>query len=286
MKKVLPIATAGFLAFGTVMASAADMTPPVVAKAPPPLPSVYYPWTGFYIGGNIGSGLANTDFSGTSNGTFGGVPFQESFSASRSQHGWLGGGQIGINYEFVPRWVLGVEADIDWSHINGSVSSCSTKTAAGVIDCSTSSGKIDDFGTVRGRLGYAFDNLLLYGTGGFAWANETVTDTETCNGTKCPKTSNVFAINSASSSATPDGWAAGGGLEWRFLPNWTLRVEYLHLQFNGISNTFNLNGTVIAKGVPVSVVSTSTSSANTGVEVIRVGLNYVFNWGPESLARY
>jgi outer membrane immunogenic protein len=122
--------------------------------------------------------------------------------------------------------VLGVEADIDWSHINGSVSSCSTKTAAGVIDCSTSSGKIDDFGTVRGRLGYAFDNLLLYGTGGFAWANETVTDTETCNGTKCPKTSNVFAINSASSSATPDGWAAGGGLEWRFLPNWTLRVEY------------------------------------------------------------
>ena len=285
MKKVLLIATAGFLAFGTVMASAADMAP-VVAKAPPPLPQVYYPWTGFYIGGNIGDGFANTDFSGTTSGTLKGVPFQETLNASRSQHGWLGGGQIGINYEFVPRWVLGVEADIDWSHINGSVSSCSTKTAAGVIDCSTSSGKIDDFGTVRGRLGYAFDNLLLYGTGGFAWANETVTDTETCNGTKCPKTSNVFAINSASSSATPDGWAAGGGLEWRFLPNWTLRVEYLHLQFNGISNTFNLNGTVIVKGAPVPVVSTSNSSANTGVEVVRIGLNYVFNWGPEPLARY
>jgi outer membrane immunogenic protein len=221
------------------------------------------------------------DHSGTSSGTFGGVPFQETFSASRSQRGWLGGGQIGINYEFVPRWVLGVEADIDWSHINGSVSSCSTKTAAGVIDCSTSSGKIDDFGTVRGRLGYAFDNLLVYGTGGFAWANETVTDTETCNGTKCPKTSNVFAINSASSSATPDGWAAGGGLEWRFLPNWTLRVEYLHLQFNHVSSTFNLNGTV--KGV--SFASTSNVSANTGVEVLRVGLNYLFNWGPEPLAR-
>jgi hypothetical protein len=115
------------------------------------------------------------------------------------------------------------------------------------------SGKIDDFGTVRGRFGYAFDNLLLYGTGGFAWANETVTDTETCNGIKCPTKSSVFAFNSASSSATPDGWAAGGGLEWRFLPNWTLRVEYLHLQFNGISNTFNLNGTVIVKGARASL---------------------------------
>jgi len=92
----------------------------------------------------------------------------------------------------------------------------------------------------------------------------------------------VFAINSASSSATPDGWAAGGGLEWRFLPNWTLRVEYLHLQFSRVSDAFNLNGTV--KGVPFA--STSNVSANTGVEVLRVGLNYLFNWGPEPLARY
>jgi outer membrane immunogenic protein len=266
MKKVLLIASAGLLAFNTVIANAADMSLPIKA-APPALPA-YYPWTGFYIGGNIGDGFANTDFSGTTSGTHGGVPFQESFSASRSQHGFLGGGQIGVNYEFVPRWVLGAEADIDWSNINGSVSSCSTKTAAGVIDCTTSAGKIDDFGTVRGRLGYAVDNnLLLYGT---------------CNGPKCPKTSNVFAFNSASSSTTPDGWAAGGGLEWRFLPSWTLRVEYLHLQFSHVSSTFNLNGTV--NGVPV--VSTSTSSANTGVQVIRVGLNYLFNWGPEPLVRY
>jgi outer membrane immunogenic protein len=263
MKKLLLIAAVGFLAFDTVMASAADIAP-VVAKAPPPLPPVYYPWTGFYIGGNIGDGFANTDFSGTTSGTLKGVPFQETFNASRSQHGWLGGGQLGVNYEIVPRLVVGVEGDIDWSNIQGSVSACSSKTATGVIDCATSTGKIDDFGTVRGRVGYVFDNLLVYGSGGFAWA------------------SNVFAINSASSSATPDGWAAGGGLEWRFLPNWTLRVEYLHLQFSRVSDAFNLNGTV--KGVPFA--STSNVSANTGVEVLRVGLNYLFNWGPEPLARY
>jgi outer membrane immunogenic protein len=279
MKNVLLAASAGLLALGTVVASAADMALPV--KAAPPAAPVYDPWTGFYIGGNIGSAMANTDFSGTSTGTVKAVPFQESFSASRSQHGPLGGGQLGINYEFAPHWVAGAEADIDWSNIKGSVSACSTKTGAGVSDCATATGKIDDFGTVRGRLGYVFDNLLVFGSGGFAWANETATVTETCNGTKCPKTSNVFAVNSGSYSATPDGWAAGAGFEWRVLPNWTLRVEYLHLQFNRVSSTYTLNGTV--KGAPFA--STSNLSANTGVEVLRVGLNYLFNWGPEQLAR-
>ena len=280
MKKVSLIAAVGFLAFGTVAASAADMAP-VVAKAPPPLPPVYYPWTGFYIGGNFGGGLANTDFSGTTSGTLKGVPFQETFNASRSQHGWLGGGQIGINYEIVPRWVLGVEGDIDWSNIKGSVSACSSKTAAGVIDCATSAGKIDDFGTVRGRVGYVFDNLLVFGSGGFAWAHETATVTETCNGTKCPKTSNVFAINSASSSATPDGWAAGAGFEWRVLPNWRFGSNTSTCSSTAYPSTYNLNGTV--NGVPFA--STSNVSANTGVEVLRVGLNYLFNWGPEPLVR-
>jgi outer membrane immunogenic protein len=207
MKKILLIAAVGFLAFGTVAANAADMAP-MVAKAPPPPAPVYDPWTGIYIGGNFGGGLANTDFSGTTNGTLKAKPFQETFNGSRSQHGWLGGGQIGINYEIMPRLVVGVEDDIDWSNIKGSVSACSSKTAAGVIDCATGAGKIDDFGTVRGRVGYLFDNLLVFGSGGFAWAHETATVTETCNGTKCPKTSGVLAINGASYSATPDGWAS------------------------------------------------------------------------------
>ena len=53
-----------------------------------------------------------------------------------------------------------------------------------MIDCATGAGKIDDFGTVRGRVGYVFDNLLVFGSGGFAWAHETATVTETCNGAK------------------------------------------------------------------------------------------------------
>jgi outer membrane immunogenic protein len=281
MKKILLIAAVGFLAFGTVAASAADIAP-VVAKAPPPLAPVYDPWTGIYIGGNFGSGLANFDFSGTTTGTLKGKPFQETFNGSRSQHGWLGGGQIGINYEIMPRLVVGVEGDIDWSNIKGSVSACSSKNADKLIDCATSAGKIDDFGTVRGRVGYVFDNLLVFGSGGFAWARETASVTETCNGAKCPKPpSGVLALNSASYSATPDGWAAGAGFEWRVLPNWLLRVEYLHLQFNHASSTYSLNGTVGG----AAFASTSNVSANTAVEVLRVGLSYLFNWGAEPLVR-
>jgi outer membrane immunogenic protein len=279
MKKVLLVAAAGFLALGTVLANAADVTPPVVAKAPPPAPQVYYPWTGFYVGGNVGSGLANADVGGTSTGAFGPTAFQESFSASRSQHGPLAGGQAGINYEFAPRWVAGVEGDIDWSSIKGSATPCSAKNAAGLIDCVNSTGKIDDFGTVRARFGYVFDNLLVYGSGGLAWANETDTLAESCDGAKCPKKSNTFAFNMPSSSATPFGWAAGAGFEWRVLPNWLLRVEYLHLQFNHASTAFNLNGTVTTAAAVVPVASAANFSSNTGVEVLRVGLSYLFNWG-------
>jgi outer membrane immunogenic protein len=276
MNKKILIA-AGFLAFTTFTASAADMSLPV--KAAPPAAPVYDPWTGFYIGGNVGSGLANTDVGGTSTGTHGAVAFQDSFSASRSQHGPLAGGQLGINYEFAPRWVLGAEADIDWSNIKGSATPCGAKNAAGVVDCLGVAGKIQDFGTVRGRFGYVFDNLLVYGTGGFAWAKDTETVTESCSGAKCPKTSNLLAFNSASSPATPYGWAAGGGMESRVLPNWLLRVEYLHLQFNRTSSAYALNGTVTTGGVTTPVVSTANLSTTTNVEVLRVGLSYLFNWG-------
>jgi outer membrane immunogenic protein len=276
MKNVLLATSAGLLALGTVVASAADITLPV--KAAPPAAPVYDSWTGFYIGGNAGSGLANTDIGGTSTGTFGGVPFQESFSVSRSQHGPLAGGQLGINYEFSPHWVLGAEADIDWSNIKGSATPCGAKVA-GRVDCLGVAGKIEDFGTVRGRFGYVFDNLLVYGTGGLAWARDSETVSEACSGAKCPKTSNPLAFNTASSTTTPFGWTAGGGMEWRVMPNWLLRVEYLHLQFNRSSSAYALNGTVSVAGVATPVVSTANLSTTTSVEVLRVGLSYLFNWG-------
>jgi outer membrane immunogenic protein len=264
-------AAAAFVVAFTQIASAADLPSKAPAYVPPAAP--VYSWTGWYVGGNFGGGWENTNSSATTTGTLAGFPFPQEFtSSSSSASGILGGGQLGFNYEFVSHWVAGVEADIDWAHITGSSSACEF-TAAGVTSCSNAASKIDYFGTVRGRLGYAFGNVLLYGTGGFAWAHHSNAVTLTCQGSGCPGTTLPFATNTSSASSTPDGWTAGGGVEWLFLPNWTVRAEYLHLQFNSDSQNFSFTGTVA--GFPL--IANSHASLRTDLDIARVGVNYLFH---------
>ena len=272
LASLFAITTFIFVASGS--AFAADLNKPVYKAPPPaPVPAPVYNWTGWYVGGNFGGGWAHSNASAIDNGTLDGFPFPVEFaSSSISASGILGGGQLGFNYEFVPHWVAGVEADIDWAHITGSGSTC--EFAAGMVtSCSNAAYKIDDFGTVRGRLGYAFGNVLLYGTGGFAWANHSNTITLTCQGPLCPGTTLPFATSTSSDSSTPEGWTAGGGVEWLFLPNWTIRAEYLHLQFNSDSQNFSFTGTVA--GLPL--IASSQASLRTNVDIVRVGVNYLFH---------
>jgi outer membrane immunogenic protein len=253
-------------------ANAADL--PAKASVPPPEPPPlphYFNWTGFYVGGNFGGGWATSDFSGTTLFTTGGVTTPSTFSGSDSLSGILGGGQIGFNYEFPNSIVIGLEADGDWADISGSTSTCSS--SAGVTTgCSTNNVKIEDFGTLRGRLGYAWSNVLLYGSGGWAWGGSKTTSSLNCVGATCPATTTTFTGGNSTSSVAASGWAAGAGLEWAFTRNWTVRFEYLHLQFNGVGENFNSFGTV--GGVPFT--STSGGSANVGIDTVRVGVNYLF----------
>jgi len=189
----------------------------------------------------------------------------------------LAGGQIGINYEFPNQWVIGVEADGDLANIAGTSSACGTFATGVVSGCGSDSAALNDFGTVRGRLGYAWNNVLLYGTGGWAWGNVSGTHTTPCFGTECPGTSIPFKGGTASFSNSLSGWTAGAGVEWGFLPNWTLRVEYLHLEFDNVTTNYN---EVIAPGIngvkrPIAFANSSSG----GVDLVRVGLNYLFNWG-------
>jgi outer membrane immunogenic protein len=256
-------------------ANAADMAAKMPYSAPP-APS-YFNWTGFYIGANFGGGYATTNVTG--NSVFDAVaPVSSTFSTSYGGSGVLGGGQIGVNYQFTPHWVMGVEADIDGSNINGLNSTCSANAVLGTVGCAGVSSKLNDFGTVRGRLGYAGDNLLLYGTGGWAWGESSSSSNLTCvvfsAGTSCPGGSDTFTGGSSSASTTTtNGWAAGAGLEYAFARNWAIRAEYLHIQLNGNGQTFASTGTVA--GVPFTL-STSTS-ATTNIDMARFGLNYIFH---------
>jgi outer membrane immunogenic protein len=128
---------------------------------------------------------------------------------------------------------------------------------------------------VRGRLGYAWNNVLLYGTGGWAWGNSSSTNTTTCIGTLCPASSEIFTGGASSYSNTLSGWAAGAGLEWGFLPHWTARIEYLHLEFDDVASNYSETSVINIVRSRTSTATFSTQS-NTGIDTVRVGLNYLF----------
>jgi outer membrane immunogenic protein len=259
-------------------AFAADLSlKPIYNPAPTAPALATYNWTGFYIGGNVGYGWSHRNLTNTITGTSGGTQLSASNSASDHGRGWLGGGQIGFNYQFLGNWVAGMEADIDAAHIISSASGCFRGFGTGV--CGTRDTDIKGFGTVRARLGYAFNDVLVYGTGGWAWEHGTNTIQFTCLGPGCPGTSGIPSTSPAPTSVdvNPSGWAAGGGVEWAFLPNWTLRAEYLHLQFDGVTEDRSKSSTFVP-----SLFVTSHVSSNAGIDIARVGVNYLFNsWSPQ-----
>ncbi len=233
-------------------------------------------WTGFYLGAHVDSAWGYGSF----NGTFVNPQAAGASSGTGNSSGWSGGGQIGINYEFTDPWVIGVEADGDWANISGSTNSCSTYTTGALVGfaagCATNKVTLNDFGTVRGRLGYVFENALFYGTGGWAWGNSSGTHVSTCEGVFCPAGSVAFSGGTASFSNSLSGWAAGAGIEWRFLPQWTLRAEYLHVEFDNVATSFGTTVTTILGTTPVS----HTISSNNGIDIARVGFSYLFSFGP------
>jgi outer membrane immunogenic protein len=282
-----------------VAANAADL---------PPAPPVAVPassWTGFYAGGNIGYSFGNvrTDLSGSVNSiSFPGVlpitnapaPFAD--SSSQRLNGVIGGGQIGLNYQFNPKWVLGLEFDIQGSGERDSRTVIDPFSAtvciialAGPICGLTGVGtgtattgydaKIDWFGTARGRLGYLInDQILLYATGGLAFGNVKLSGATAAAvvnlGTPITPAPAAF-----SGSKTNAGFAVGGGIEGRFLyslsPGWTWKVEYLYVDLG------SLDTVTPGTSPPPTAISSFSSSFGTVTththftdNVVRVGLNY------------
>ncbi len=247
MKRIL-VAGAFALSIGGP-AFAADLPPP---PAPPPrapatyvpAPVPYYNWTGIYIGGNLGAGYGSGSFSGP------GATF-----TSQSNTHFLGGGQVGANYEFGNGVLIGAEAMFDWtpnSNNGSSVAGAGGSTATLTINNSWLT-------TVTGRLGYAWDRLLVYGKGGFAWvgsSNSRLTDS--ASGISVAGTTNNY------------GWTAGVGLEYAFWGNWSGRVEYDFIGLNG--------ATFVTPAGFTSFPSTSFTGSGRNLQLVTLGINYKFGW--------
>jgi outer membrane immunogenic protein len=261
-------------------------------KAPPAVIAPVWSWTGFYVGVNGGYSW------GRSNTTI--TPFASIFPVvqfgpfKQDVNGGLGGGQAGYNWQVDPRWVIGVEGDIQATGERGSttLNTASVRygsTAFGVPFpgpgpdfnsiaslSSTLSYDLRWFATFRGRVGLlATPQTLLYATGGLAVGEFKYSAATNLNVTVFgPGGAGVvptgFQINAligpaASSSDTRVGWTLGAGVEHKFTPNWSGKLEYLYMDF-GTKTYFS--GTVYQSDVSFHD------------QVLRAGINYEFVAGP------
>jgi outer membrane immunogenic protein len=255
--------------------SAADLPARIYSKAPPMLDRVY-DWSGFYAGVNAGYAFdgrardtitANDPFALT--GITGGfVPT----SVGTRGDGFTGGGQIGYNYQFhnspTGGVVIGIEADVAYMDLTRT---SDTVTGRG-FDTQFHSG-LDFLGTVRGRLGYAFDRLLVYGTGGFAYGD--------VNNTMLNISRTGAPGYAGSQDTLRTGYAYGGGVEYALASNSafnifkaggvTVKAEYIHYDLGTSSFVSNNVPGVAPAG------SAFTNSVHTDGDLVRAGLNYKFN---------
>jgi outer membrane immunogenic protein len=240
------------LCFGAASAFAADLPAPALIRSPAYPPAIYN-WTGFYIGGNLGAGWSglsdtNTNFSDTLGSTF----------SAGTDAQFLGGGQVGVNYEFANGIVIGAEAMFDWaSNSQNAIVTATDPTGTVAANIGTSNARW--LTTVSGRLGYAWDRVLLYAKGGGAWV---ATNTQAISVAGTP------ASFSSISNTTSSGYTAGFGVEWAFSGNWSVRAEYAYI---GLPNqTFT-----VAPAAPTFGGDVITFS-NRNISMVTGAINYKF----------
>jgi opacity protein-like surface antigen len=268
--RVICLASAALmLATGSVFAT--DMP----LKAPPAPIVVPYDWTGFYIGINGGYSWGRWNNDGLASVTDANVD------------GWLGGGQIGYNWQFNQRWVFGLEADIQFTNekdsedpgvisvtdLPGGPPPFDLANTFHTITTTTFANSWDFpwFATFRARFGALVDpTLLLYATGGLAVGEFKFESTANSVGltyrgpvgtVNLPLLATTIASTTLSESTTRAGFALGAGVEKKFDQHWSVKLEYLYLDFG--SHTF-LDGTP------------SATSIHLRDHVARIGLNYKF----------
>jgi high affinity Mn2+ porin len=239
-------------------AHADELPAPMVVKAPAAPAGSGYDWSGFYAGGHLGVAWGNSNWTGSAiaaptpgvSGSFGLFQPIDTFNEAGS---FFEGLQAGYNYMLPNRFVVGAETDASFPsfpNLNGiSVGGASTLVEP-AVGAESFSETMLAFGTVRGRIGYAPGNWLFYATGGFAWAYDQLTLTQTASG------------STASPFLWRFGWAAGAGVEVPVAPRWTARLEYLFTDYGASSVTFPATG--------------QRFSSDFSLQELRAGLNYRF----------
>jgi outer membrane immunogenic protein len=246
MKKFL-LGTVALFALGSVSAVAADLPARTYTKAPVYAAPVYN-WTGIYVGAHIGGAFNDSNGIGVAG-----------FTTNSNRGSFLGGGQIGADYQFSPNWLVGIEGNV--SGLDRSNRSFLNAGGAGFVDRGT-----DWLASVTGRLGYVWGPGVIYGKGGVAFRDN-----------------NSIAAFTAPGVATPSlvsrndtGYTVGGGVEYMFAPAWSAKLEYQYYNFDNTGVIVPAVAGLAAPGV----------SYRDDLHTVKLGVNYHFNWGGPVVAKY
>ncbi len=296
------VAASGFLTYASLANSAALFNEPVAA---PPIgtalrpsvtpfeePAPAMPWTGFSVGVNLGGAWGGADAAQIGILPFGSGPNPGIAQAltgpsiaqvltgnlSSETGGFVGGAQVGYNYEFSNGLVLGVEAD--FQGLTGKSTVAQSGVGADIYVAGVSnigslnfSKQLDYLGTVRARAGYQVaPGILAYLTGGLAYGSANFREVSSV--TQLSGLAPFSAFSAANYSSTLTGWTLGGGVEFPVWANLTAKIEYLYYDLGSISANRPFIG---ATSNPFTAQLLSQTNVRFDGSIARFGVNYHFN---------
>lgn len=276
MKRLLLASTALAIA---APAMAADLRMPVKAAPMAPVPAPAFSWTGCYVGGHIGAGWGRATFSDPNAPANTLIAPAGGFIDVDEGPSFLGGAQVGCDYQFAAHWVIGLGGDFSWTRMDGQVNDPFFGGKFGGALLFTGpmpiTAETDWFASATARLGYAFDRVLIYGKGGAAWSHNTYGVQNHVGwgnpGNICISAATPIACNPTGTS-TPTGYTVGVGAEWAFAGNWTAGIEFDHYGFGTKTVTLTDPNVFVVPGLSQS----APINIKQNIEAAKVTLSYRF----------
>jgi outer membrane immunogenic protein len=219
----------------------------LAVKAPPNVPAPVFSWTGCFVGAHVGGAIREDRITGSLGK-----------SASFDTGGFVGGGQIGCDYQFAGGWVVGAEGRAAWTSLKSTNAGSVVFFATGATVPSQRTTNNEYLASATARLGYSFaDRWLVFVRGGAAWTNEKIDDAFI--------RPDGLAVDPRGSD-TRTGWTVGAGVDWAFAPHWSATLEYNYYDFgnNGLLLTDNV-------GTRVTIFSLKDN-----IHAVTTGVNYHF----------
>jgi outer membrane immunogenic protein len=218
-----------------------------LAVKAPPLTPVPFTWTSCHIGGHVGAAISDDR---TTNALGDSISF--------SSAGFVGGGQVGCDYQFATNWVIGGEGRAAWSSLRNSHAATVRNLITGIVLPTQFTMSNDFLASATARLGYrAAERWLVFARGGAAWTREKIDDAFV----------NLAGVAvDPATTTTRSGWTAGIGGEWAFAPHWSAALEYDYYDFGD-------RGPVLANAIGTTV---KLFSLKDRIHTVTAGVNYRF----------